>query len=138
MNPSRRPASPFESLLARLAAPAWYWRVALGAAVLAVLYFALTPTPPSDISTGWDKLNHALAFAALALAACFSAPMSPRRFAAVLVLLLGFGGAIELLQLRVPGRDAEWADLLADGVGLVGGMLTALLLRARAAAMARR
>jgi len=137
MNPSRRPASPFESLLARLAAPAWYWRVALGVAVLTVLYFALTPTPPSDMSTGWDKLNHALAFAALALAACFSAPMSPRRFVAVLVLLLGFGGAIELLQLRVPGRDAEWADLLADGVGLVGGMLTALLLRARAA-MARR
>jgi hypothetical protein len=23
-----------------------------------------------------------------------------------------------LLQLQVPGRDAEWGDLLADGVGI--------------------
>jgi VanZ family protein len=45
---------------------------------------------------------------------------------AVLLALLAFGGAIELLQLLVPQRSAEWADLLADGLGIVVGALLAL------------
>jgi VanZ family protein len=36
---------------------------------------------------------------------------------------------IELLQSQIPGRDAEWGDLLADAIGTSVGMLSALSLR---------
>jgi VanZ family protein len=94
-----------------------------------VLYFALMPAPPRTLDTGWDKLNHTLAFASLAFCACFSGSASPRRLVTAALLLVAFGGMIELLQSQIPGRDAEWGDLLADAIGTSVGMLSALSLR---------
>lgn len=133
----RRPLAIDDSPLFRLVRLAWFWRGLLATLVLVVSWLALTPSPPHTLDTGWDKLNHMLAFTALAVSACFSGSVSPRRLVAAAALLLAFGGAIELLQMQVPGRDAEWADLLADGVGLAVGMLAALGLRRRATAAAR-
>jgi len=49
-------------------------------------------------------------------------------------VLLVYGGLIEVLQLFVPGRSAEWGDLLADGIGIVFGIgLAAFVLRPRLA-----
>lgn len=71
---------------------------------------------------GWDKLNHLLVFAGLAVLGC-------RAYAgrAVLVLagLLAYGGAIELLQALTGYRTAEWLDLAADGAGASCGCLLA-------------
>ena len=51
---------------------------------------------------------------------------------AVLLALLAFGGAIELLQLQVPNRSGQWADLLADGIGIgLGAQFALLWLRRR-------
>ncbi|RZA07387.1 MAG: VanZ family protein, partial [Proteobacteria bacterium] len=36
-----------------------------------------------------------------------------------------YGGLIEVLQSLTPDRSAEWADLLADGIGLGVGWLLA-------------
>jgi VanZ family protein len=94
------------------------------AAVIAVL--ALMPAPPEQAGLGWDKLNHLVAFAALALCAVFGWRGSRAEWLAVLVALFGFGGAIELLQLQVPNRSGEWSDLLADGIGIGLGALLAL------------
>jgi VanZ family protein len=43
----------------------------------------------------------------------------------VLAALLAYGGLIEILQSLTPYRSAEWADLLADGLGLAIGLLVA-------------
>lgn len=103
----------------------WRWLLLVLAAAVAVL--ALKPVPPEQASLGWDKLNHLVAFAALAWCAMFGYRSNPRGTRlAVLLALLAFGGAIELLQLLVPQRSAEWADLLADGLGIVVGALLAL------------
>ena len=37
------------------------------------------------------------------------------------MLVLIYGGGIEILQLYVPGRSCEWGDLLADTVGITLG-----------------
>ena len=95
--------------------------------LMVISWLALSPHPPRDLSTGWDKSNHALAFAALMLAGrlCWL-----RRPWALWLALLAYGGLIELLQTQVPGRDGEWPDLLADAVGLsLGWALDALLRR---------
>jgi VanZ family protein len=88
-----------------------------------VTVLCLMPQPPR-LSTGWDKSNHALAFAALAFTAVWA--LWPRRAWWVLAAaLLAYGGAIEIAQSLLPPRTAEWGDLLADGVGIALGLAAA-------------
>ena len=109
------------------------WRVLLALLAMVVAALALTPAPPQHVSLGWDKLNHLAAFAALA--ACAVCGWRDARAArhTMLLALLAFGGTIELLQHHVPGRSGEWADLLADGIGIAIGALLARCWLRRAA-----
>ena len=114
------------------------WRITLLVLVVVVGWLALSPKPPPRVDLGWDKLNHACAFAALAAAACFSLRFERARPAALLALLV-YGGLIEIAQTNVPGRNGEWADLLADAVGIaIGALLAAALLGAAERALTRR
>ncbi|MEO8806272.1 MAG: VanZ family protein [Burkholderiaceae bacterium] len=103
------------------------WRWLLAALAVTVAWLALSPTPPDGIDTGWDKLNHALAFAVLTVMATFALPHSRWRFWLLVSGLLCFGGAIEIAQSFTPTRNAEWADLLADAVGMAAGMFATML-----------
>lgn len=104
-------------------------RLALFAAlIVAISWLALSPAPPKTMNLGWDKLNHLVAFAALMFSARLAWPQRPagwQLFAALLV----YGGAIELLQTLVPGRDGDWPDMLADALGLGIGLLAHAALR---------
>ena len=94
------------------------WRACFWMCVVAVLVLSLMPPAPHMPSTGWDKANHALAFAVLAWLGCSAWPGRTTR---VLCGLLAFGVLIEGLQSLTPYRVAEWADLLADVLGLALG-----------------
>jgi VanZ family protein len=96
--------------------------------VLVVLVLALLPPAPYIPATPWDKANHVIAFAVLALLGCGS---YRDRVAAVLLGLLAYGGAIELLQALTPYRTGEAIDLLADAMGLLLGWSLILLARRR-------
>lgn len=87
--------------------------------LLAILLLTLSPAPylkPLSAFTFWDKAEHCLAFALLAWLALLAWPARPLR---LLLVLLAFGGAIELVQAATGWRSGEWADWLADGIGLV-------------------
>ena len=99
-----------------------FWRIALALLLCAVLWLALTPSPPPQASLGWDKLNHAAAFATLAAVAFLG---FARTWARIAAALLAFGALIEVLQSFTATRSAEWGDLLADGVGIALGLLLA-------------
>ncbi len=43
----------------------------------------------------------------------------------LLIMLFGYGGLIEVLQLFLPGRSCEWSDLFADSAGIVLGAIMA-------------
>lgn len=101
------------------------WRVLLWLLVLVVSWLAFSPKPPSGATLGWDKLNHASAFAAVALCAARAHAGPVWR---IVVALLGYGVLIEIVQTFVPGRSGEAADLLADAVGMAAGLLLARLL----------
>lgn len=108
--------------------PLSLWRLAFTACLLAVLVLALLPDPDPLLSTGWDKGNHLLAFASLAFLGC----MALRgRWLMITAGLLGYGVLIELLQGLTDYRFAEWADLLADGLGIALGVLAYVVLRPR-------
>jgi VanZ family protein len=103
------------------------WRWLLVGLAVTVSWLALSPAPPDGLDTGWDKLNHAGAFAALTVAAIFALPRSRRSLWLLLAGLLCFGGAIEIAQSFTPTRSAEWGDLLADAVGMAAGVFAAML-----------
>jgi VanZ family protein len=104
----------------------WRWLLVLLLASISVL--ALHPDPAVELGTGWDKTNHLLAFGSLGFVAALAVPRG--RLPAALAALLAYGGLIELLQLVIPGRTGEWADLLPDALGLaIGAALSWLLLR---------
>ena len=96
-------------------------RMAVGSAVttvLAVIIAVLTLAPmPSGGPAGSDKIYHVLAFACLA----FPLPLvRPRWTVWVILSVIVYGAAIEVIQ-PFFGRQAEWADLVADGIGAILG-----------------
>jgi VanZ family protein len=123
------------SLLSTIIDATRAWRRLLALLLVGVTALALLPAPKVGPDLGWDKFNHLAAFAALS----FSATLGwrgPRPLQiGVLLALLGYGGLIELLQMFVPNRSAEWSDLLADAIGIgIGALAAASVLRLRAAA----
>ncbi len=99
------------------------WQIVLALLVAAVCFLAFSARPPEQLSTGWDKLNHGAAFAALTMTALLAFPRRGQGLWWVLLGLLAFGGLIEVVQGFVPSRSSEWADLLADSVGIVAGTI---------------
>jgi len=92
----------------------------------------LVPQPPPSLDTGWDKLNHLLAFTAPTMAglAALRRDTMPRRMALCAALLM-WGGMLELLQGWLPPRTTDPADWLADALGVLLGVAIHAALAAR-------
>ncbi len=111
------------------------WRALLALLVAGVCWLAFSPAPPAALDTGWDKLNHLLAFSTLAFTASQAYPGARRRPWMVALALLAFGVFIELVQTQIPSRSADVLDVCADSVGIAAGLLLhALWRRSRIAA----
>lgn len=113
---------PADTLLHKIWAATAAWRTLLCVLLLLVSWLAITPIPPRGASLGWDKLNHAAAFAALAFCASRARLGTWRSVAAG---LLAYGVLIEVVQRFVPGRSGEAVDMLADAVGIAAGLMLA-------------
>ena len=75
-----------------------------------------------------DKILHGLAFFTLAFLLDFAFPRS--RFGlSKIILLIGYGILIEVVQSFLPFRSADVADLMADTVGVCTYMVSIPLLR---------
>ena len=88
-----------------------------------ILAISIMPTGDAPTIFANDKLNHGLAFFTLSVMARL---LWTRTHAAILfILLMLFGGGIEILQLVMGfGREADWMDFLADIAAIALGMLT--------------
>ncbi|WP_439587301.1 VanZ family protein [Hydrogenophaga sp.] len=106
---------------------ALFWLSVIGIGIASLVPVAMLPPQPFNI---WDKAQHTLAFAWLAVLGLLSYPKHAPRVALGLLL---FGGVIELAQAATGWRYGEWADLAADGVGIgLGAAVWLLLSRHRA------
>jgi VanZ family protein len=95
--------------------------------MIAGLIAAASLAPPKNLPDFrlWDKIEHMLAYVLLAF--WFGSVVIRRDYPALVIALLAFGGAIELLQEAMGfGRQGEWRDLLADAGGIGIGMLIAM------------
>ncbi len=94
-------------------------------ACLAIFTVSLLPgktLPPNLI---WDKAGHFIAYCGLAAICRFAS--NKRANWQLLIAVILFSFAIELLQQLIPNRSFEWFDLLANSLGAVAGVIVAVL-----------
>lgn len=97
----------------------WLGMAASLAVALVIAWGSLSPTEQLPRDLPWDKLNHFVAYAALALTLGM-AGLRPWRVA---VLAIAYGVAIEFAQVTVPGRlGADPTDMLANALGAALGL----------------
>ena len=89
--------------------------------LIAIEYLALTPAQIKLIENSWDKANHFIAFAALYVTLHFG--FSRLNLGAKVAILLAYGIQIEIAQSFVPNRYFSLLDVVADGIGIVFGIL---------------
>lgn len=100
----------------------WVWLICGSVLLLSALGIALMQIDlggdPENIRIV-DKLGHMFAFMGLMVAfgGIFTAAARPYIF----VFLLGWGGMIEYLQMGIPWRSAEAADIVGNLIGLLIG-----------------
>jgi VanZ family protein len=101
----------------------YYLKFLFWTSFVVINFLALSPAPylPAlEIFNWWDKAQHAIAFAVLAVLAVLAYPeVSKMRIAS---LLIGQGVLIELLQYYGGYRFGDWQDAVADGVGVLVGL----------------
>jgi VanZ family protein len=107
------------------------WRLLLALLLLVISWLAFLPEAPTPDFEGADKINHLLAFATLAVVAGLALAPGWLNAGWVALGLLCYGGFIEVVQTYLPPRVGDWADLLADGIGMAAGLLLLALLRRR-------
>lgn len=103
------------------------WRVLLVLALGWTVWISLVPVNALPAVQIWDKLAHAVNYAFLTLLLL----SSQRRLSpwVVMLVVLAFGGAIELAQSATGYRRGEWLDMLANLVGALAGTGCWLLLK---------
>ncbi|MCU0758680.1 MAG: VanZ family protein [Steroidobacteraceae bacterium] len=101
--------------------------LALGAVMVAVmLYVCLIPDVPGPKFEGVDKIEHVLAW--LVVSAWFASLVERRGFVRLAIALVVLGVGIEFAQAFMDiGRQGDWRDVVANSLGVAGGMLSVAL-----------
>lgn len=109
------------------------WSVKVAWFISMVLVAHLSLAPPVDMPppfAGADKIAHCVAYAWLAILPFFGFEKLWAAFTgSSLMLPLGIG--LEFAQQHVPGRDFSFADMVADGVGVILGMVAVRYMKGR-------
>ena len=97
-------------------------KIAFFIGLVAVIALSLLPQETLPETGMWDKLNHALAYAVLAVSGGFGFK-GLRSLLMVGIGLVVLGAGLELVQSVTPGRDGSIADAVANLVGVALGSL---------------
>lgn len=97
------------------------WRPIFWLLILGTLWLSLVPVEfiPAAVSF-WDKAQHALGFLVMTLAGLGG---YPKHFSRIIGGLVVLGAGIEYAQYLTGWRQGDWADWLADCLGICIGSL---------------
>jgi VanZ family protein len=99
------------------------WKL-IGWVMVAFVVVASLIPPPAEIPFNLsDKFMHLLTYGALAL--WFGAIYRRERFARIGLMLIALGVLLEFAQGLTRTRSFEFADMVADGLGTLAGLLAA-------------
>ncbi len=107
------------------------WKLAFWILLPVVIVASLLPDTSSLPTTGWDKSNHMLEYLTLSFLGIRAYPSQTGK---VLLGLFLYGGLIEVLQSFMPYRMADYADMMANSLGLLAGWAMNVMLAKRASA----
>ncbi|WP_242634383.1 VanZ family protein [Marinobacter salicampi] len=107
--------------IARLLGARTLWRVFFAASVLAIVYLATTSQTYTVQATFSDKFNHIIAFTELTILVRLGWPRA--HWLTAILLVMGLGLLIELVQAPLAHRHFSFMDLLADATGMAVGLL---------------
>lgn len=110
----------------------WFlpWGIRLSTFIYILLLNWQLLTPVTIVQAGgWDKLYHFLAFVTLTglLTLSWRRLSSIQWFSSLLI----YAALTEVLQHFIPGRSFSFMDWLADGMGIVVGLLLSRVLLSR-------
>lgn len=103
-------------------------RLLLVISIVLISRLALLPSSSLVPAAVSDKVLHFLAFYLLSLLVDFAFPKTSFN-AFKIMFLLGYGGAIELVQSFFPYRSCSFGDIAADAVGIAVYLFSIPLLR---------
>ena len=89
--------------------------------LIAIEYLATATFKIKPIQNSWDKANHFFAFLALYVTLSLGYTQMPLK--SKVLLLLAFGIQIELVQAFLPNREFSLLDIVADGLGILVGIV---------------
>ena len=104
------------------------WAVAVA---VALLWPDPTPDGMTSLPVWVTAAAHVVLFLVLAflLAGSLRAARKPRPLATAFLLAFAYGMALEVAQISIEGRGAEWGDVVMNGLGGLGGVLAAWVSR---------
>ena len=98
-------------------------RLSFAIGIIAVTWLSLTPQDALPEIHLWDKLQHLIAYGALAI--CGTVGFQGRRPRLILgVGLMALGCGLEVAQAVIPGRSPSVIDAAANIAGMALGMAT--------------
>ncbi len=101
----------------------WSSPLALGLGIFLITVLSLLPGEKvKPLNLVWDKAAHAMAYGILALLVGLTFTRGLQRWLGILGLF-GLGGLLEIGQIYVPNRSASTFDMLANGIGILLGVL---------------
>ncbi|NVJ66998.1 MAG: VanZ family protein [Gammaproteobacteria bacterium] len=104
-----------------------FFKVLFLIACLAVFIVSLLPGKVLPSSLIWDKAGHFIAYCGLAGICRFAS--NKRADWQLIMAVIVFSFAIELLQQLIPNRSFEWYDLLANSLGALSGTIIAKFIK---------
>ena len=102
-----------------------YWALLSALMLVIVTLASLSPVAQLPSVPGSDKTHHFVSYAAVVFPIALA---KPKHWLSLALLVIGWSGAIELIQPYV-NRYGEWLDLAANSAGVLIGILLAMLSR---------
>jgi VanZ family protein len=113
-------SGPLKNRARQLMALTRLWQIALIVSMIIILLLSTAHIDGPTPMTGWDKLNHLIAFMELIVLARLGWPAQSRLGAGLAVL--AFGLFVELVQAPLAHRSFSLLDIMADGAGVLVGL----------------
>ncbi len=104
-----------------------YWRFIALFTLVCIATLSLLPADVLPKVRGVDKTHHFLAYIALAFPVALR---QPKHWQIIIFSFFVVSGVIELIQPYV-NRHGEWLDLLANGLGLLTGVIVAYIVNSQ-------
>lgn len=102
-----------------------FWQSAFWIIFICMLVLTLSPRLPQVASSipHMDKLFHFIAFSGFSFV--FSIAFNKVKITKVIFISISIGVGIEIAQHFIPNRGFSYLDMLADGLGVLNGILIA-------------